>query len=118
MRQLLIQVGDGAAAQQLLEWLRDEDALRGRVELPRPVAREGELGGALGEIVTVAVSSGAAVGIVTALARSLTTWLTHRRSDITVTITRPGGRSVEFTGQRVDAATVLGELDRLIEPGE
>jgi hypothetical protein len=74
--------------------------------------------GAASEIVTIALGSGATVGIVTALARSLTTWLTHRRSDITITVTRPGGESVKFTGKRVDTAEALRRIQDLAGPAD
>ncbi|MEU2041700.1 effector-associated constant component EACC1 [Nocardia niwae] len=98
-----------------MDWLRDDDGLRGRVALPREPTREGDMGGAIGEIVTVALGSGVTV---TALARSLTTWLTHRRSDVTVTVTRAGGSTVEFTGKRVNVNDVFDQLQALAEPAE
>ncbi|WP_228797161.1 effector-associated constant component EACC1 [Nocardia nova] len=113
-RQLLIHTNGGAeAAEHLLDWLRDEDRLRGRVALPPTPIREGEMGGAIGEIVTVTLGSGVTM---TALARSLTTWLTHRRSEITVTVIHPSGNTVEFTGKRVSANDVLDQLQALVEP--
>ncbi|MBF6147057.1 hypothetical protein IU505_17225 [Nocardia nova] len=71
------------------------------------------MGGAIGEIVTVTLGSGVTM---TALARSLTTWLTHRRSEITVTVIHPSGNTVEFTGKRVSANDVLDQLQALVEP--
>lgn len=114
--QFLIHTDGGPdSAVQLLDWLRGEDGLRGRARLQNNPLREGDMG-AMSEIVTIALGSGATVGIVTALARSLSTWLTHRRSDITITVTRPGGESVKFTGKRVDTADVLRRIQDLANP--
>ncbi|MEV0712870.1 effector-associated constant component EACC1 [Nocardia aurea] len=103
--------GGPEAAEQLLDWLRDEDALRGLVRLvPAPI-REGDLGG-VAEILTIALTGGATV---TALARTLTVWLTHRRSDMNITVTR-GDVSVKITGKRVDSDTVLRQIQELTRP--
>ncbi|WP_280345954.1 effector-associated constant component EACC1 [Nocardia abscessus] len=114
--QLLIHTDGGfEAAQQLLGWLRDEDALRGLVRLAPAPIREGDLGG-IAEIVTVTLSGGVTV---TALARTLTTWLTHRRSDLSITITRKDGdASVKVTGKRLDADTVLRRIQQLLGPDD
>lgn len=67
----------------LLAWLRLEDELRGRVRIEAAFDPDGrEMGGAL-DVLTVALGSGGA-GVV--LARSLSTWFTHRRSDVKLTI--------------------------------
>ncbi|WP_405677206.1 hypothetical protein OG292_21970 [Streptomyces sp. NBC_01511] len=78
----------------LYAWLREVDALRGVVALrgaaPAPVP--GAMGAAL-DVITVAVGSGGAAGI---LARSVVSWLIQgRRSDVKVTVTAENGRSVE-----------------------
>ncbi len=113
--QLLIHTDDGPdTAGQLLDWLSGDEGLRGRAHLQDRPVREGDMG-AVSEVVTVALGSGATVGIVASLARSLTTWLTNRRSDVTVTVTRPGGDSVEFSGKRVDAADVLRRIQDLAD---
>ncbi|WP_327149742.1 effector-associated constant component EACC1 [Nocardia sp. NBC_01329] len=116
--QLLIHTDGGPdTAAQLLDWLYDDDSLRGRARFQGTPGREGEMG-AVSEVVTIALGSGATVGIVTALARSLTTWLTHRRSDVTVTVTRADGSSVEFNGSRVDATDVLRGIRDLTGPAD
>lgn len=105
--------GGSRSVEQLLDWLRDEDALRGRVRMvPAPI-REGDLGG-VAEILTVALSGGVTV---TTLAKTLTTWLTHRRSDLTLTITR-GDVSMKIDGKRLDADTVLRRMQELLGPTE
>ncbi|MFC8045365.1 hypothetical protein [Nocardia sp. NPDC057353] len=116
---LLIHTDQGTkGAEELLDWIRDADGLRGRVALPQRPIGPGEMGGALGEIVVVAMSSGAAVGIVTALARTLSTWLGHRRTEIAVTITGANGKKVVFKGSGVDIDTneVLEGLRALVDP--
>ena len=67
----------------LLEWLNGDDELRGRVSMPTPAIRPGQMGG-LAEVLVVALG---ARGIAPALIQSLTAWLTHRRSDIALTLT-------------------------------
>lgn len=71
----------------LHSWLSREDDLRGRVALRnRPVA-PGEMGGVV-DVLTVALGSGGAAAVlVHAISRSVTTWLTQSRSDVTVTMT-------------------------------
>ncbi|SUE28943.1 Uncharacterised protein [Nocardia farcinica] len=116
--QLLIHTNGGPdTAAQLLDWMRDDDGLRGRVRLQDRPIREGDMG-AISDTVTVALGSGVTVGVVTALARSLTTWLTHRRSDITVTVTRSNGDTIEFTGDRVDSDEVLRQIRNLVAPAD
>ncbi|MGW0327679.1 effector-associated constant component EACC1 [Nocardia sp. NPDC003183] len=107
--------GGSEAAEQLLDWLSDDDALRGRVRFDPASIREGDMGGVT-EILTIALGSGVAGVTVTALARSLTTWLTHRRSDLTVTLTRADGESVKITGKRLDSDTVLRRIQDLTRP--
>ncbi|WP_063036295.1 effector-associated constant component EACC1 [Nocardia grenadensis] len=114
--QLLIHTEGGPdAAVQLLDWLYDDDGLRGRARLQENPVREGEMG-VVTDVVTIALGSGATVGIATALARSLTTWLTHRRSDVTITVTRAGGNSVKFNGKWVNATDVLRQIQDLAGP--
>lgn len=113
-QQLLIHTDGGPeAAEQLLDWLREEDTLRGLVRLAQTPIREGDLGG-IAETLTVVLGSGVSV---TALARSLTTWLTHRRSDLNLTITR-GDVSVKIDGKRLDAGAVWRQIQELTGPAE
>jgi hypothetical protein len=97
----------------LLGWLRHEDALRGRVQL-EPVLKQtgGQMGGWL-EVLTVSLGSGG-VGVV--LAASLSTYLTHRRSDVTLKITGRDGTEIEFSAQRVrDVPQLLNRVERLLD---
>ncbi|MEV6772049.1 hypothetical protein AB0N05_25825 [Nocardia sp. NPDC051030] len=89
---------DGSADELfgLLEWFNDDDELRGRVSMPARQIRPGQMGG-LAEVIVVALG---ARGIAPALIQSLSTWFTHRRSDIAVTLT------LEHTELTLDAKRV------------
>ncbi|MBB5778720.1 effector-associated constant component EACC1 [Nonomuraea jabiensis] len=94
----------------LTAWLRSQRDLQGRV---RPQARPPgpqELGGAV-ELLSVALGSGGA-GL--ALARALTTWLTNRHSDVSVTVTTETG-SVTVDAKRI--GDVLPLLHEVLKPG-
>jgi len=82
----------------LLDWLRQEDDLRGRVHLTPVVAQPGHMGG-ISDSLSVALGSG---GALTVLATSISVWLKHRRSDLTVEIT-VGERTAKIDGKRVKA---------------
>ncbi|WP_040694361.1 effector-associated constant component EACC1 [Nocardia vinacea] len=97
---------------QLLDWFRHDDALRGRISPQAAQIRSDEMGG-LTDVLVLAASSG---GIGVALVRSLTVWLTHRRTDITVTVTRANGDKIELDAKRVDSTEVLQQVQRLIDP--
>src|SRR3954451_4027101 len=75
--------GDTDELFSLLEWLNGNDELRGRISMPTPAMQPGQMGG-LTEVLVVALGAG---GVATALTQSLTAWLTHRRADITLTLT-------------------------------
>lgn len=96
---------------QLLDWLRHDDALRGRVQPQSPQIRDGHMGDPY-EVLTVAVSSG---GIAAALARSLTVWLTNLRSDVTITVTRANGDNIALDAKRVKSTDVLQDIQKLID---
>jgi hypothetical protein len=87
----------------LFVWLRREAELRGKVRLQsRPLGPE-EMG-TLPELIAIAIGGG---GVVSVLASSLSTWLAHRKSDITLKVTGRDGRIVELTAQRVAEADEL-----------
>ncbi|GAB3457137.1 effector-associated constant component EACC1 [Actinophytocola sediminis] len=85
-------------------WLRDEDELRGRIELVAAPVRQGQMGGAL-ETVSVMVTSGSAAVLV----RSLFTWLARRREAEKVTLTlNAKTRKLDLTcGSPADVEQVL-----------
>jgi len=92
----------------LFTWLCEEEEFRGRVRLVEVAPGPGTLGG-WPEVVTVALGEG---GAVTVLASAVMSWIRHRTSDLTCTLTRSDGTSVELTATRVRGADLagLGEL--------
>lgn len=86
----------------LTTWLRSQRPLQGRVEAVRRPPGPEELGGAI-ELLSIAVGSGG-MGVV--LARALTTWLTNRHSDVSITVTI-GETTVKVEAKRVDEALPL-----------
>lgn len=90
---------------RLARWLRDEDELRGRVDLRNEPIRQGEMGG-LTDAIVVAVSSG---GLATVLVKSLFSWLTSRRDagKVTVAVEPPHGGKIEIACGSADEAEQL-----------
>ncbi|WP_328306732.1 hypothetical protein OG432_01075 [Streptomyces sp. NBC_00442] len=117
-RLLITTTGDLDALRSLGDWLRHEDELRGHLRLDRASrAAPGEMGGVL-DVLSIALGSGGAGAV---LARSLTTWLTHRHADVKVTVTAPDGRSVEVEAHLLhdDVPGLIREIGRLAEdPGQ
>ncbi|MGH3707830.1 MAG: effector-associated constant component EACC1 [Pseudonocardiaceae bacterium] len=110
---LNISAQDGDVLRSLLEWLRHEDTLRGRVHTaPTPVP-PGEMGGVL-DVLVVALGSG---GAGAALATSVSTWLSQpRRTDVKLTMTAEDGRHLELNAHRVqDPAALLREVQQLLK---
>jgi hypothetical protein len=98
----------------LLDWFGHDDALRGRVGLVPVRTGDEQMNGGVYEVLTVALG---ASGLAPALTKSLTTWLTHRRSDLKLTLTRSDGTTtVEIDAARVDSPQVLRELRDLLDP--
>nr|WP_272921615.1 hypothetical protein [Streptomyces sp. SID8354] len=98
----------------LLAWLQWDDALRGRVRLEHAPVGSGEMGG-LVDALTVFLGSG---GIGVALTRSLTAWISQRRSDVKLTVTARDGRSVEVDAKRVDAQALARDIERILRAEE
>jgi hypothetical protein len=106
---LVIAVGSKGARDlpDLYAWLRQEDEFRGNVRIERRALDPDKMG-AIPELIAVAVGSGGAASV---LARSLSTWLAHRKSDVTLRITSHDGRTVELNAQRVtDVNELLHEV--------
>lgn len=90
----------------LRKWLAGERDLQGKVRIVPGLPGETELGGAI-EVLTVALGSG---GTGVALTRSLTAWLSSRRSDVKV-ILRSGDHCVELEARRAsDAQALIAQL--------
>lgn len=112
--QLSISAEDGDALRSLLDWLRHEDAFRGRVHVAHAPVRPGQMGGML-DVLVVALGSG---GVGAALATSLSTWLRRPRgTDVKLTLTADDGRKLELDARRVpDPVVLLREVERLLRP--
>ncbi|MES4891898.1 hypothetical protein [Streptomyces sp. NPDC096012] len=108
---------DPSGPQSLLDWLRHEDELRGRLRLESSSGGSGGEMGGLFDVLTVAVGSGGAGAV---LARSLSTWLAHRHTDVKVTVKSSDGRCVEVDAHRVrdDLPGLMREIRRLVDAGE
>ncbi|MFG2862185.1 hypothetical protein [Streptomyces sioyaensis] len=112
---LRIRTDNGAdELRSLLAWLQGDDALRGQVRLERAPIGSDEMGG-LVDALTVALGSG---GIGAALASSLTTWISQRRSDVKFTVTARNGQSIEVDAKRVDAQALTREIERILHTEE
>ena len=98
----------------LTDWLGNEETLRGRVRPVRQVPEPGQMG-TMVDVLTVALGTGGA-GV--ALVRSLCTWLTQRRADVTVIIKAPDGRRVQVDVRRArDPESLIREVASLIGGG-
>ncbi|GAB4060604.1 effector-associated constant component EACC1 [Catellatospora paridis] len=87
--------GDSTQLESLWGWVHQERELRGRVRIARPPVAAGQMG-AVAELAVALASTGAA----TALARAVSTWLIHRRANITVNLTLPDGSTIKVTAER------------------
>ncbi|MET7705000.1 hypothetical protein [Micromonospora sp. NPDC005413] len=99
------------ARRSLASWLRSEDRLRDRVtSAPTAGATtpSDESSARATDALWVAVDSGGVLVLVQAVAA----WLTHRRDDVTVTLTGPHGWSAEFD---VRQARDMDQVTALIE---
>ncbi|WP_229851817.1 effector-associated constant component EACC1 [Streptomyces albospinus] len=108
-----LRIGAGGADDQLrslLDWLRHEDGLRGRVQAQRAPVAQGEMGGALDALV-VAVGSG---GVGAILANCVSTWIAQRRSDVRITLTTEDGRTLEVDAKGVDPQALTRDIERLL----
>ncbi|MFE2839541.1 hypothetical protein ACFXI6_52985 [Streptomyces mirabilis] len=108
---LLTADGDASANElrSFQTWLTDVDEIRGRVELVEGPPVPGTLGLVVDGLL-VALGPG---GAVTALATALVAWIRHRRSEVTLKVTRSDGASFEVSAKRVQ---LLGgvELRRFV----
>ena len=95
----------------LADWLNSEDALRGRVRVIRPAPEPGKMGTAV-ELLSVALGSGGAGAV---LVRSISAWLTQRRSEVSVSLKDADGREFQFssTSAKEDPAEVFRQASAL-----
>jgi Effector Associated Constant Component 1 len=104
---------DVSELSNLYGWLRAERGLTGAVgATPRPPG-ETELGGAYG-VLAVALGSGGA-GVT--LAKSLTTWLQARHSNVAITVSSPSG-SITLEARQVRERDVLPLLSKILRASD
>lgn len=103
--------GEADELRLLLDWLRREDALRGRVRPVTAPIGPGQMGGIMDAVVVAAGAGG--MGAV--LAGALTTWIQQRRADVRLTITGEDGRKIEVDAKRVDPQALIRDVERLLE---
>lgn len=110
--ELLIEVA-AEYLRSLADWLNSEEALRGRVQPVRRVPEPGKMGTAI-ELLSVALGSGGAGAV---LVRSISAWLTQRRSEVSVSLKDADGREFQFSAKSVkmDPAEVLREASAQFE---
>jgi hypothetical protein len=92
--ELLIEVA-AEDLRSLADWLNSEDALRGRVRAVRPAPEAGKMGAAV-ELLSVALGSGGAGAV---LVRSISAWLSQRRSEVSVSLKDADGREFQFSAK-------------------
>ncbi|MBM7489196.1 hypothetical protein JOD64_000418 [Micromonospora luteifusca] len=100
------------ARRSLASWLRNEERLRGKVTAAPAAgstAPPDEMSAGATDVLLVAVGSGGAVMV---LVQAIAGWLTHRREDVTVKLTRPDGWSAELDVRR---ARDMDQVTALIE---
>lgn len=102
----------------LFDWLRHEDALRGRVRVEHAPITPGEMGGGLDALVVALGPGGVGAAAVGALIGALATWFQHRRADLRITVTNENGRTVEVDGKRVDVPALVEAVERLLAAGQ
>jgi Effector Associated Constant Component 1 len=103
---------DGDEMPLLREWLNAEPELRGRVTVAGGEAAPDEMG----VVTELVVAVGAAVPMASVLARTVTTWLVQRRSDVTLTITGADGKKITVNAKRVKDAEAL--IRDVLESGD
>lgn len=101
--------GDSDELFRLLEWFRNDDALRGRVSLPTPQIREGQMGDVY-DVLVVAVGAG---GLGPALTMSLNAWLKTRRTPIKLVLKR-NGIELELDAETIKAPELVREIHKLL----
>jgi hypothetical protein len=107
---LLIEVA-AEYLRSLADWLNSEDALRGRVRPVRLAPEAGKMGAAV-EFLSVALGSGGAGAV---LVRSISAWLTQRRSEVSVSLKDAYGREFQFSAKsaKQDPSEVFREASNL-----
>jgi hypothetical protein len=100
--------------ESLENWLRLDSNFRGRTSLSGTPS-EGDLGTAV-ELLAVAIGSG---GVISVLATSLSTWIQQpKKSDITLKVTGPTGKTVEIDAKRATPQEVNELLIKALEASQ
>lgn len=105
--ELLIEVAP-EYLRSLTDWLNSEEPLRGRVRAVRPAPEAGTMGAAV-ELLSVALGSGGAGAV---LVRSISAWLTQRRSEVSVSLKDADGREFKFSAKstKQDPSEIFREV--------
>jgi Effector Associated Constant Component 1 len=108
--ELLIEVA-AEYLRSLADWLNSEAALHGRVRAVRPGPEAGKMGAAV-ELLSVALGSGGAGAV---LVRSISAWLTQRRSEVSVSLKDADGREFKFSSKsaKQDPSEMFREASNL-----
>ncbi|GAA2384083.1 effector-associated constant component EACC1 [Dactylosporangium salmoneum] len=95
---------------ELRNWLRLEDDLRGRTRITSsPSNRPDTMGPGTDVVVQVVASLAGATALWGTVARSISTYLTQRHSDITIDVIAPDGRRYSITANRARDPQALAE---------
>jgi hypothetical protein len=109
----------GEELRSLLEWLREDPDLHGRVTPVESPPTAGTLGPAL-DAIAVALGPG---GVATALAAAAVAWIRNRTGDLTLRVRRADDVLIELSAKRVrdmDSANVralLAEVTTALDDG-
>ncbi|WP_326562241.1 effector-associated constant component EACC1 [Micromonospora sp. NBC_01796] len=111
--------GNNAELEDLWEWLRAERALRGLVRLESGPSAPGTMGSGLEITVQIATVISGAGALWAAVAQSVALWLDQRRTDITITVTKPDGTTVQLSAKRpAEAKRLMAEFAEQREVGD
>ncbi|MDI3421660.1 effector-associated constant component EACC1 [Streptomyces luteolus] len=107
--------GDGSAElRSLQQWLSSDDALRGRVRGSFAPPRPGQMGASV-DVLTILLGTGGVAGLVAPLC----SWITSRRSDVTVSLESGDGRKVSLDIKRAaDPEAVIRRAQELFDPAD
>lgn len=104
--------GSDEELRRLLRWLRDEDDLRGKVDVVSERLQEGYMGGFV-EVLSVVLTS----STISTFVSSLFDWLARRREIGKVSVT-VDGEQIEITaGSAGDAERLLAAFRRTVDHG-
>src|SRR4029078_5304973 len=91
----------------VVDWLRRDPDLRGRLRLSASQGLPDAMGASSDLLLQLGGATVGAGTIWAGLATAMSTWLVQRRSDLTVSVTGPDGRTVRLSAKRVADAERL-----------